>query len=120
MKRFPILLCALIILFSILGLWTLQSTAQQPTIETERLYAGYQVPARAGDVIYTGAYHNYLLSPIRWTDTTHFALFIAGVEVNGIYPAFLNQHDVVVCARQELQAGEYLFEVVAFHNDCFR
>lgn len=113
-------LIAFIVTLTLLGFFILQSTAQQPTVETERVYAGYQVPMRAGDVIYIGAYHNYLLAPIRWMDTTHFALFIVGVEVNGIYPAFLDQRDVVVCARQELQAGEYLFEVVAFHNDCFR
>lgn len=120
MRRTLLLTLALAVVVAIFGLLTLRSTAQAPIVETERIYAGYQVPMRVGDVIYTGAYHNYLLAPIRWADATHFALYIEGVEVNGIYPAFLEGSDAVICARQQLQAGEYLFEVVRFHNDCFR
>jgi hypothetical protein len=116
-KRFLFPIFALVLIFA--AFIVFHTTAQAPIGETERVYAGYQVPMRAGNVIYTGLYHNYLLAPIQWTDSAHFLLYIEGVEVNGIYPATFYGHDHVVCAREALQAGQFLFEVVRFHNDCF-
>ena len=55
-------------------------TAQQPTVETERGLRRLSGAMRAGMSSTPGAYHHYLLAPIRWMDTTHFALFIVGVR----------------------------------------